>query len=260
MDWLQYLPTEKLILFTLILTRVSGLVMTAPVYGTPDIPVQVRALFAFALALLVTPSQWLVSVQYPGTMVNYLVVIGSELLIGLVLGLGIALLFAGIDAAGQMIGQSSGLLMAEIFDPTQGDNVSLLSRLLYFVAVAVFVCIGGHRMVMGALLDTFQAIPPGSAAVPGSLKDTFTHMAAQSLLLGIRAAAPVMLALLLANLVLGLIARTLPQLNVLVLGFGINSLLTAGVLTVSLGAAAWVFQDQVEPTVERLMESLIGRP
>jgi len=256
MDWLGQLDVQRFLLFTLVLTRVSGVVMTVPVFGTPDVPVQVRALLGVALAVLVMPSQWDVPVAYPGTILHYLVFVGSELVVGLSLGLGVAILFAGIEVAGQMIAQVSGLAIAEIFDPAQETNVSVFSRLLFLVTLAIFLSIGGHRLVMAGLLDTFQNIPPGSAAMPRPLVETLVALVAESFSLGIRAAAPLVVALLVANLVLGLIGRTLPQLNILVVGFGINSLLTFGALALALGSAAWVFQPQIEPAVAAIVEAL----
>jgi flagellar biosynthetic protein FliR len=256
MDWLAQIDVEKFILFTLVLTRVSGLVITAPIYGTPDVPARVRALLAVALAVLITPSQWDVVVQHPGNVLNYLVFLASELVIGLSLGLGIVILFSGIQLAGQMMGRMGGLILADVFDPTSGTSVPMFSRLMLLVTLAVFVTIGGHRVVMAGLLDTFQTIPPGSGAVPTSLAETFVALLAQSFALAIRAAAPVVTSLLLSTLVMGLISRTLPQLNILAVGFGMNSLLTFGVLALSLGAAVWVFQDQLEPTLEMLLEAL----
>ena len=179
MEWLRQIDVEKFLLFTLVLTRVSGLTMTAPVYGTKDVPMQVRALFAVALALLITPSQWAVAVEYPGNTLNYLVLIGAELLVGLCLGLGIAVLFSGIQLAGQMIGRISGMLLADVFDPNLETSVPTFSRLLFMVAVAVFVCVGGHRMVMAGLLDTFQTIPPGSGALPNSIWEAFELLLTQ---------------------------------------------------------------------------------
>ena len=120
--------------------------------------------------------------------------------------------------AGELIGQASGLTIAEVFDPALDENVPLFSRLMFLVTVSVFVCLGGHRMVMAGLLDTFRTIPPGSGAIPGSLAEGFVTLVSQSFSLGIRAAAPAVTALLLATLILGLIGRTLPQLNVLTLG------------------------------------------
>ena len=153
-----------------------------------------------------------------------------EAAIGACLGLGVLVLLHGMTLAGELIAQASGLGIAEMFDPTIEENISLFSRLMFLAAVTVFLCIGGHRMVMAGLLDTFQTIPPGSGELPASLADGFTTLVAMSFSLGVRVAAPVVTALLLATLILGLIGRTLPQLNILALGFGLNSLLAFAAL------------------------------
>ncbi len=257
MNWLAQFNFDLLILFTLILTRVSGLVMTAPIYGSSDVPIQARALLAFSLAVLVTPTQFGTLIEPPGTLPNYLTFIGSELLVGVALGLGVLVLFSGVQVAGQLIGRVSGTALSDVYDPAFGEEVPQFARLLFLLAMAVFVTLGGHRIVMAGLLDTFEAIPPGSRLVPLSLVDTFERLLTQSFALGIRASAPVVTALLLATVVLGLISRTLPQLNVLMLGFGLNAILTFGVLALTLGAAAWVFQDQIEPAIEMLVEAFV---
>jgi flagellar biosynthetic protein FliR len=256
MDWLPQLDVNKFVLFTLVLVRVSGLVVTAPIYGGQDLPAPVRALLAFALAVLIFPTQWNVAMAYPGTMVNYLVVLGGELLIGLSLGMGVVVLFSGIQLAGETIGRTGGLMAADVFDPTLDTNVPLLSRLMFLVTLAVFVLIGGHRIVMAGLLDTFQSIPIGRGVPADSLTETFVLLLSQSFALGVRAAVPSVTALLLATLVMGLISRTMPQLNILMVGFGMNAMLTFGALALSLGAAVWVFQEQLEPAVETLLEGL----
>jgi flagellar biosynthetic protein FliR len=92
--------------------------------------------------------------------------------------------------------------------------------------------------------------------VPTSLGHTFVLLLAQSFSLAVRAAAPVVTALLLSTLVMGLISRTLPQLNILAVGFGLNSMLAFGVLGLTLGGAAWVFQNQIESVLELLLEAL----
>jgi len=258
MLWLQWLGVEKFLLFTLVLTRVSGLTMTAPVFGGKDIPIRVRALFALAIALVILPTQWHISVTHPGTTLNYLVYLGAELMVGLCLGLGIVVLFGGLQIAGALVGRLGGLMLADIFDPSTETNVPVFSRLLFLVALAVFVCIGGHRMVMAALLDTFSALPPGGGSIPASLPDAFVTLVSQSFALGIRAAMPLVVALLLSTLVLGLISRTLPQLNILMVGFGLNSMLTFALLGLSLGTAIWAFQDQIEPTLEIVLDAVAG--
>ncbi len=255
MPWSEWLGVEKFLLFTLVLTRVSGLVMTAPVFGAKDAPMRVRGLFALAVALLLLPTQWHVGFDHPGTTLNYMVFLAVEFLVGASLGLGLVVMFAGIQLAGELIGRLGGLMLADVFDPAMDANVPLLSRLLFLVALAVFVCIGGHRMVMAGLLDTFAALPPGGGSLPESLADVFVTLVTQSFLLGTRAAMPLVVALLLSTLVLGLIGRTLPQLNILMVGFGMNAMLTFALLAVTLGAAVWVFQDQVEPALEIVLDA-----
>ncbi len=256
MHWIAQLDGAKLLVFTLVLTRVSGLVIAAPVFGAGEVPVRVRAMLAVAVAVLIMPSQWHVAVEDPGTTLRYLVFLGSELAVGLCLGLGIAILFSGIQLAGQVIGRMGGMMLADVFDPTAGGSIPLFSKLLFMTSLAVFLTIGGHRMVMAGLLDTFATIPPGSGAVPVDVAQTLVTLLTQSFALGIRAAAPAVTALLLSTLVLGLISRTMPQLNILAVGFGMNAMLTFGVMSLALGATVWVFQQQVEPALEMLLDAL----
>jgi flagellar biosynthesis protein FliR len=255
-NWLEQFTVEKALLLTLVLARISGLVMTAPIYGAQEAPRQVRALLAIALAALVLPSQWHVGLDAPGSLPMYALLLGGELLLGACLGLGLVVLFSGIQLAGELIGRMGGLMVADVFDPTIEASVPLVSRLMFLVALAVFVLIGGHRVVMAGLLDTFAAVPPGGAGLPEGIVDGFVMLLAQSFALGVRAAAPVVTALLLSTLVMGLISRTLPQLNILIVGFGMNSMLMFAVLLLALGAAAWAFQGQVEPALETLLDAL----
>jgi flagellar biosynthetic protein FliR len=131
--------------------------------------------------------------------------------------------------------------------------------LFYFLTLAVFVAVGGHRIVTQALLDTFVALPPGHAALGNSFVQVLTSILTQAFSLGARAAAPLIVSLLLSNIVLGLISRTLPQINVIAVGFGLNALLALAVLFLSVGAAAWTFQEPTIDVLNRIQESFVGR-
>ncbi|NOY29453.1 MAG: flagellar biosynthetic protein FliR, partial [Planctomycetes bacterium] len=100
----------------------------------------------------------------------------------------------------------------------------------------------------------------GQASLGTTYVEALTTLLSQSFLLGIRAAAPAMTALLLSTLVLGLIGRTLPQINILAVGFGINSLLTLGCLFTTIGAIAWAFPQQASSAIDLIMESLRPAP
>lgn len=254
-------PLETLLLnqfatFTLVLGRVGGLIMTAPIFGTQAAPMRVRALLAVSITLLISP---LLAMNPPSDMTNLLVYAKymiNEVLVGVLLGFGITLLLSGIQVTGQIISQLSGTALANVFDPTIESNVSIFSQLFYFLTLAMFALMGGHRLVMDALLDTYTWLPPGKATLGETYVEVLVSLLSQSFLLGIRAAAPAMTALLLATLVLGLVGRTMPQINILAVGFSVNSLLTLGCLLLSIGAITWAFPQQAAVAIDMLRGAL----
>jgi len=244
--------------FTLVLARTGALVMTAPIFGSLALPRRVRALIAVSMTLLVMPVHWGASLAPIENVVEYARLLVNEVLVGLLLGLGITILFSGIQVAGQIVSQLSGLSLADVFNPGFDEDVSVFSQLFYFLTLAVFVAVGGHRIMTEALLDTFAWAPPGQAALGNQFVDVLVSIISQSFALGTRAAAPLLVALLLSTLVMGLISRTLPQINILAVGFGLNSLLTLAMLFLSIGIVAWTFQDPVVDVIRQLLAAIRG--
>ncbi|MEX2170859.1 MAG: flagellar biosynthetic protein FliR [Pirellulales bacterium] len=259
MSWLESLLITKFAVFALILGRVGALVMTAPVFGTQALPMQVRGLLAVALSLLVMPLHTTQSPPGDWNLLDFSLLMVNEVLVGLLLGVGVTILFTGVQLAGHLISQLSGLSLAEVFDPAIEEQASVFTQLFYFLTLAMFVALGGHRLVMQALLDTFVWAPPGHAELGDNYIEAVVTLLTQSFRLGIRAAAPLMASLLLATVLLGLIGRTLPQINVLVLGFGVNSLLTLAMLLITIGGVAWTFQEPLTATLEVLSAAVVHR-
>jgi flagellar biosynthetic protein FliR len=249
---------NQFLVFVLILTRISGLVMSAPVLGLKSAPMQVRGFLAVALAVLVTPFHWETTTAMPASMIGLALLLVQEMMLGLALGLSILVLFSGLQVTGQIMGQLSGMSLAEAYDPTQEASVSIFTEIMDKVTLAVFVIIGGHRELMQVLLDTFRWMPPGKTALGPTLLDALTEITCNSLALGVRAAAPALVSLLLANLVLGLISRTLPQLNVMAVGFGINIMVVMIVAATTLSAVAWLFQDAAWTTIDTMRDAMSG--
>jgi flagellar biosynthetic protein FliR len=247
---------SEFVLGTLVFARVGALVVTAPLFGVQAAPVHIRAFLAIAMTLLVVPLQGNAAVAFPDSLASYGVLLACETIIGAALGLGVMLLIAGMGLAGELIGYAGGLSISDVFDPASGEDTPHFSRLLILVAVGIFLAMGGHRMVMAGLLDTFRALPVGSSVSAKSLVDAFTALVTQSFSLGVRTAAPTVTSLLLATIALGLIGRTLPQINILAVGFGLNAMLTFAVLGLTLGAVAWAFQDRVAPALQTILNAL----
>jgi flagellar biosynthetic protein FliR len=259
MPWLEAFYAMPLIVFTFVLARVSGLVMTAPTFSGSYIPRQVRVFLAVGISLILMPMQWGAAIDAPRNVPDYALLMAGEMLVGIVLGMGVAILASGLQLAGQIIAQMSGMALADVLNPGSDNELPIFSSMLYMVGLAVFVVIGGHRALIDALMGTFAAVPIGHGGVTGNLGETVSTLMGESFALGLRAAAPAMVALLLATLVLGLIGRTLPQLNILVLGFGINALVVMAALFVSIGAVAWLFQEYFDPSLKTLLSGLVGK-
>ncbi|HOM18178.1 MAG TPA: flagellar biosynthetic protein FliR [Thermoguttaceae bacterium] len=256
MQWLMALAPGQFLALMLLFVRMSGLVFTAPVFGGPEIPAQVRGLMSLALAAVCWPMVHGAAIPQGLTLVDFFILVAQELLIGLFLGVGVSIFLSGAYTAGEAIGRMGGLMAADLFDPSTESYVPLFSRLLSLATLACLVLLGGHRMIIGALLDTLESLPPGGGLPTDSPGKALVLLLDQSFHLGMRAALPTLCALMLATVLLGLIGRAVPQLNILLLGFGVNSLLTFGVLALTFGAALWVFQDQWEWAVDFLLEAL----
>ena len=249
---------DQVLLFILVLTRVSGLVMTAPIFGSRIVPMKIRAFLAIGLSLIISPLHSDKAADMPPHLLGLSVMMVQELLLGLALGLAVMVLFAGLQLAGQIIGQISGMSLADVFDPTFEASVPVFSQLMDVVTLSVFIALGGHRQVLGALLDSFRWRPPGENVFPTGLAHTLSSVVAESFEVGIRAAAPMMVALLLSVLILGLISRTLPQLNVIAVGFSLNAMVMLITMALSFGTIVWVIQNRAESVIESLRTGIEG--
>jgi flagellar biosynthetic protein FliR len=257
MSVLLQLYFDQFFLFVLVLTRISGLVMASPILGSRSIPIRIRALVAVGLAAVIAPVQAF-EFQPPQHLIDMGLMLGREVALGLALGLSVTILFSGLQLAGLIAGQISGMSLADVVDPTSGTSVPVFSQLVDLVAISVFLLIGGHRHLLRALLDTFRWRQPGGDDLPDDILIALSEVTAESFVVGLRAGAPVMVALLLSVLILGLVSRTLPQLNVLAVGFSLNTVVLLLMLSVTLGTLAWLVPERTDWVIEIVHQSLIG--
>lgn len=241
---------NQFLVFVLVLARVSGLVMLAPVWGAGTVPARVRAFLAIGLSLIVTPLVCTTSVPLPENVARLAMLLGCEFALGLSLGLAVMIFFAGLQIAGQLAGQMTGMSLAETASPSFDANIPVFGELLNLLVLAIFVVTGGHHQLLDALFQAFQQMPPGHVRFSPSLVDALTEVTAYSFRVGLQVSLPLMLALLLSILVMGLISRTLPQLNVLAVGFSVNSVVMLAALLLSLGILSRVFQEEALVALE----------
>lgn len=255
MDTLAQWLVDHLVLGVLVLTRLSTLLMSMPAVGV-GVPRRVRALLALLLTMLLLPS---VAAQTPvdslprlDNVVDLTIAIAREGLVGLLIGATIQLIITGLQLAGEAITSTGGMQLGDAVDPTTASSMPSMARLVGLLVTAVMLAVGGHRLILNVLLNSFQAMPAGDVTFHDSMMTLIVDQLVAGMAAGVRVSAPVIAALLLSNLVTGLVSRTLPQINVLAIGLSINALAMLVVTALTIGSAGLIFQDELAVAAERL--------
>jgi len=206
----------QLQMFFLVFLRVGAILMTIPVFESKSIPHLFKLALAFAVSLILFPMLDLNPVPLTGSIVSLGVGAAGEILLGLVIGFSIKLIFAGIQLAGQMAGYQMGFAIANVMDPDQSQQVLLLAQFNNLVALLIFLSINAHYWFIKALTYSFRMIPPLNVHFGGSLMEYLIDMSGKMFVISIQVGAPIIAALLVTSVAFGLMARTVPQMNVFI--------------------------------------------
>lgn len=246
----------KLPVFFMIAARLGGMLLFQPILGAQTVPTHLRLLLAFGLAALISPFV-APPLEAPTTVGGFVLALGGELLLGILIGLMLAIAFVGIQVGGTLIAQESGLAFGQLVDPTTDESLSVLSSFYVQLAAVVYLIVGGHRALVAACLDSFITLPLlGSSSVTNGGAALLLAALATGFNVALRVAAPVVLTLFLVNLALGFITRTVPQLNIATLGFSLKALIGFAITAVALPTAIAAFTDGLGLTFDYLDQFL----
>jgi flagellar biosynthetic protein FliR len=204
--------------FLLVLCRVGGLTLTAPVFSSIALPLHIRVFLAAAISLAVFPTM----MPYLPAQVSLaagLAGLLGELAIGIFLGLAVTLVFMGLELAAETVSQQSGMKLGEMFNPMLESSSGALGELYTLLALMIFIAVRGDHALVRSLLDSFRTIPPLGFKVTEGLLSLVLELLALSFAIAIRVGGPMILALMLSFLTLGFLNRTIPQLHLLTVGF-----------------------------------------
>ncbi len=223
------LDLDGIYLFGLLLGRASGFVLTAPFFGERLVPRVVKALLVGALALLMLP---LVTQRPPTPEALSAMVLAAagEILLGVAMGFVARLLFMAFEMAGHIVSFQMGFAMAAVVDPMQPQRQTLMARWLWMAGMTLFLTLGGHHHLLRALRHSLETLPPGVGGMGLDAVAALTRFSADALVAALQVAAPAVGILLLTSMALGILARTVPQMNVFIVGFPIK--ITAGIVGV----------------------------
>lgn len=229
-----WVGTSDLELFLLVFARIAGFLATAPFFALGGVPVLVRGALSLLLAAVLYPVIEVSSATVPESAAAYVVTAAGEVLVGLALGFMASLVLNAFRVAGELIDLHVGFSMVQLFDPQTVSRESPLGRYLFWWSLVIFLLINGHHYLIGALKQSFDLVPVGGGRYDALLIQHAVRVFGGMFALAVKLALPVIAVLLIADAALALVSRTVPQLNVFLMGFPLKAAL--GLLILSIVA------------------------
>jgi flagellar biosynthetic protein FliR len=233
---------QEVVGFVLVLMRVAGLFLTAPVFSSKQIPVLLKSAWVLLTAFLIFPIVQIPvqTLPAPGLPLGFAVV--RELLVGFSIGMAATLVFTGIQLAGQIIDIQMGLGMVNIIDPITSAQISVMGQFYFMVATLVYLSADGHHLLLRGIVDSFGVVPLGNAHFTPALGTKMMDLFTQVFFIAFRVGAPVIGALFITNMTLGIVARTVPQMNVFIVGMPLG--LAVGLIITAFSMGFFTFMLQ----------------
>ncbi len=239
MELLVLLQT-KLPVLLLLFARVSGIFSTAPLFGSRNIPTQAKvglsAVFALSLLPLVNAEQ---TAGFPFSTLQFAIEVAKEVAIGMSIGFVASLFFQAIQMSGQFLDTQIGFSMVSVLDVQSGQQMPLMGNFQYLIALAVFLATDMHHIFIHALFDSYRWLPLLGAPVVINTVDFMVTSTAYMFVIAFQLAMPVIMVTMLSDIALGILARTMPQLNIFVVGIPLK--IAIGVFMMALAMPAYVY-------------------
>ncbi|NLN77800.1 MAG: flagellar type III secretion system protein FliR [Armatimonadetes bacterium] len=250
---------SQVVTFVLVLVRVAGIFTVAPIFGNVNVAPMVRVGIAVCLAFVFLPMA-----RFDASNIDFLpflLIVAKEALIGIVMGFLASLVFTAIQMAGSFIDLQVGFGFANVVDPMMKEHSAVIGQLYNFAATLLFLALNGHHLMIRGLADSFSILPLDSTMQMSSAASGVLQIFIVLFIASLKIGAPVVGAIFLTDVSLGILARTVPQLNVFVVGFPakltVGFLAVFAVLPVTLGVMSGLFGG-LERDIIRLLQFMSG--
>jgi len=253
---IQLIPISEFQLFLICLARVAGFVAAIPVLMANQTPPQLKAGFVFMIALVLFP---VMEPSIPPMNIEagtFLLLTTSEVLLGAAIGLIARMIFTAVEYGGTIIGFQMGFAAANVYDPSSERQLALISQFQNVFAILIFLVIDGHHIFFQVAVESYKILPPGVFNISGEAIPYLLKLSSRIFFLGIQFSAPILAVLLLSGLILGILARVFPQLNVFLLSFPINIGISFTVIALTLPLVTILLRREFDNLGERIFTLL----
>lgn len=213
------------------LTRILGLIAASPMWGNATIPVAVKVSLGVLIAMVITPAIPALPAADPMSLAGFMILL-REMLIGVGMGFSMRVVFAAVEMAGEVSSLTMGLGFATFFDPQSSGRSSAISQFLALVATTLFVATNAHLVLIEVLAESFISMPVAATPMAAGAPLELALWGARIFSAGLQLSLPIVAALLITNVALGILTRAAPQLNIFGIGFSVS--LGVGLLVISL--------------------------
>ncbi|MBP9019994.1 MAG: flagellar biosynthetic protein FliR [Syntrophobacterales bacterium] len=229
---------EQAQLFILIFLRVSTIIVLVPILGDASVPVRVKGGLSILITSLLFPFVKLDASALGFDVATLFLRMAGEVMVGAVIGFTVRLVFAGIQLAGQLVGFQMGFAIVNVIDPANSAQVSIIAEFLYLVAALLFLSLNGHHVFIGAIAESFRLAPPTGLHLTGPVLQGLMTFMKDMFELALKIGAPVIAMMFFMSVGLGLVARTVPQINVFIVGFPLQ--IAVGLIGIGLAMPFFV--------------------
>ncbi|MDE5779642.1 MAG: flagellar biosynthetic protein FliR [Lachnospiraceae bacterium] len=221
--------------FLAILVRVMGAMALAPIFANQNVTNRAKLFIGIAIAFAIFNVYSYVPLNYT-TFIEYTVILLKELMVGLTIGFTANITLTILNMAGQFIDREMGFSMVSNFDPTMNTDATITAQFYNMLAMVLMLCTNMHYFVISALADSFTLIPLGNVVIDsGTILDKMVQYMTNYFTIALRICLPMLIVIMLLNVVLGVLAKTAPQMNMFVVGIQLKVFSGFAVLVVTIG-------------------------
>lgn len=238
--------------FLLIFARLATMIALLPIFGSQNIPIKLKAGLAFFLSIIVYPAVTHSGVlTFPTTTGLFLLMFIKELFVGIIIGFVASLIFTIVQFAGYLIDMLTGFHFVQLVDPFSDTSVSIFGQFNVIIFTILFFLLNGHYFLLLAIQKSFAIIPLLGVHVPeGPLTQFIIRAVGDIFVLGFKFSAPIFVTLLLTQVALAVVARTVPQINVFFVGIPLNIVVAFGVAIIAMPGLAAMFKKMIDQMVQ----------
>lgn len=224
----------EMLLFFMVLMRMTSFVVSWPVFGVENISAPIKVLFALILSLVIFPTLHWSPAQMDAVKGDLILLTVREAFIGLTIGYLARFFFFSFRVTGEMMSQALGLSSAQMFNPSMGGQTTVIEQFYVGLATLFYLAVNGHHFLISGLVQSFEMVHAAQLTLNTSQFAGLAQLTQEVIELGLKMSAPVVIAILVINVVLGVVGKTVPQLNVLVTSFPVNIMVGLGLMMITL--------------------------